>query len=474
MRIVFSAKTDTGVVRKENQDSYGISEGKNIYFLCDGMGGGAAGDFASRCASEIILKSIDILKKDEINNVAPKFAEILQYELLPIVVGIRLANRALLNLSIDYPLLAGMGTTLTAVYFDPAYNIMHIFHVGDSRVYRIRNGVLELLTKDHSKVNELLEQGKMKEEEVKMAEIQSMITRALGTAKTVKIDYRPEYVKNDDCFLLCTDGLNGELDDNEIRSNMAENKTNLDLMVTKLINAANHAGGRDNTTVIALKAYEDVKQSDIYPHDSRIGKVITLEDETPEESKAEDRLLKKLMSDSNIKIPKSARQRSVASNPLILGAIIALLVVLVALYLPKFTGEHGYDTHLSDLAGKVTGLLIDVREPTPAQYQIFKKSDDTVTKLEIIQDWYRGNNQYTLPLKNVNLSISIGRGEKFQGMTTDVPLEIKLEGGSFVIRLHRQGYKLITRKMEITDSVNVSIESSSNYMPLTLIMIPAD
>ena len=380
MRIVFSAKTDTGRVRKENQDSYGISEGKNIYFLCDGMGGGAAGDFASRCAVEVMLKAFEILNRDDIDRVVEFSGGKFSYELLLMVAAIRLANRALSNLAGEYPKLYGMGTTLTSVYFEPVRNILHIFHVGDSRVYRLRSGVLELLTKDHSKVNELVEQGKMKEEEVKTAEIQSMITRALGTAQKVKVDYRPEYVKDEDYFLLCTDGLNGEIDDSEIKSIISANRADLDVMTSKLIGAANRAGGRDNTTVIALKAHDE--KGEMYPYDSRPGKVITFEEETPEETKNEDRTLKKIFSSARIDIPKSAQKRSFMENPLVLGMLLAMLVALLGFYTTKCSTERvSTNTQLITLAGKFSGLKVEIREPTPELCQIFRKSDDTVAKL---------------------------------------------------------------------------------------------
>ncbi len=92
-----------------------------------------------------------------------------------------------------------------------------MYHVGDSRLYRLRNGELALLTKDHSKVNELLDEGKISEEDIKTAEIQSMITRALGTGPKVKIDYKAEEVLDGDVFVLCSDGLNGEISDDEIK-----------------------------------------------------------------------------------------------------------------------------------------------------------------------------------------------------------------------------------------------------------------
>jgi protein phosphatase len=140
------------------------------------MGGGTAGGFASRAAVEVMLKSFDKLTLDNIKTVTGNGG--LNSENLRPATSIMLANRYLNNLTLKYPKLKGMGTTAIAVKFEPEICLLRSYHSGDSRLYRLRSGVLELLTKDHPKVNELVDAGKMRKEDVKSAEMQSMITQS--------------------------------------------------------------------------------------------------------------------------------------------------------------------------------------------------------------------------------------------------------------------------------------------------------
>jgi protein phosphatase len=223
MKISYYAKTDVGAVRTENQDSYGINSEKKLFIVCDGMGGGAAGAFASKTAVEVMLKSFDKLTLDNIIAITGNGG--LNSENLRPAASIMLANRYLNNLTLKYPKLKGMGTTSVAVKFEPELSLLRVYHTGDSRVYRLRAGVLELLTKDHSKINELIDAGKMKEEDVKSAEIQSMITRAVGTDPTVKVDYTTYETKEGDCYIVCSDGLNSEINDTLIKEIIEKTST---------------------------------------------------------------------------------------------------------------------------------------------------------------------------------------------------------------------------------------------------------
>lgn len=475
MKLNFSAKTDTGRVRKENQDSYGISQGKNIYFLCDGMGGGAAGDFASRCAVEVILKAVEFLKPADLEQVLSKTNTPGNYspEILTVVAAIRIANRALSYLASEFPKLTGMGTTVSVVYFDPLRNIMHIFHVGDSRVYRMRGVNFELLTKDHSKVNELLEQGKMTEEEVSTAEIQSMITRALGTAPKVRVDYRCEYALEGDLFVMCTDGLNGEISDEEIKAIVSSNRTNVNMMAPALVDAANNAAGRDNTTVIALSVYDD-KTAKLPPYDSRPGKVVTFEEETPDEVKAEDRIVKKLLRDAKIKVPKSADERSLVGNPIVIGVILACVVAMIGLLLPKCAKPKTYEKPFVNLAGTITGLRVDIREPIQEQVAIYRKTEDSIQRLQIIQDWHRESETLAVPLKNVELSVTDGKEMKINEKSGVAPLNIKTPRGLFTLKVNYPKYMIVNEKVGAKDGIVVAVEPAQAFTPVILIMIPTE
>ena len=252
MIILNSAKTSTGVVRTENQDFFGVNEKDKFFFVCDGMGGAACGDFASKYATNVILSLFDkITKKDSISILGEEYSDYDENILRPITL-IKIANRALYNMTKKYPKLAGMGTTCSAIWIEESKNLIHIYNVGDSRVYRIRNGKIQQLTQDHTKIKELIDSGKMTVEDSKVAEFQSMITRALGTMSTVKVDYKSELIRPGDVYILCTDGLNGELSDFTINDIVTLHKPNVEEISSELILAANNSGGRDNTTVISV------------------------------------------------------------------------------------------------------------------------------------------------------------------------------------------------------------------------------
>jgi serine/threonine protein phosphatase PrpC len=471
MRIEYFAQTDVGKVRAENQDCYGFSESANLYFVCDGMGGGAAGDFASRCAASVITHAFTHLTVKEVLKIDGAVADSLTDFAMRLTAAIRLSNRALQSLADKYSKLAGMGTTVAAILFEESGDIAHIYHVGDSRIYRLHNGFLELLTKDHSKINELLDQGKMKSDDVKTAEIQSMITRALGTSRTVKIDYRRLVVMPDDCFILCSDGLNGEIEDAEIGDIMSANKDNLEGMVSGLIEAANNAGGKDNTTVIGVHA---TGEADRAYENERDSAVVTVPDETPDQLSYEDSLVKDIIAAAHIKLPKSARDTSLYSHPVILS-VLFLALLLGAGYMVTHTSKRGPDTALKDLSGTVTGVQLFVRTPTAEQLALFKNAgDDTIQKLQIFQDWLREPNRLTEPLESVQMIVLSNEKEEFNGISNANGTDIKMPRGVHWLTLYYPAYSIITEKLERRDTVPVTVESAAALKPMTVIMLPAD
>jgi protein phosphatase len=229
------AGTDTGRARRANEDSH-LARAP-LFVVADGMGGAQAGEVASRIAVESFQVGLQDAAAPEL-----ALAELTQQ-----------ANARIHELSHSHAEQAGMGTTLTAVYVGPRE--VSIAHVGDSRAYRLRDGVLERLTEDHSLVDELLRQGRLTPQEALEHPQRSVITRALGPEGVVDVDTRSYSARNGDVYLLCSDGLTTMLAEERLAELLLAYPSLHDAGEA-LIAAANDAGGRDNITVLLLRLEE--------------------------------------------------------------------------------------------------------------------------------------------------------------------------------------------------------------------------
>ncbi|MDR2426053.1 MAG: protein phosphatase 2C domain-containing protein [Endomicrobium sp.] len=469
MKMVYYGKTDTGIVRKENQDAFGVGSDKNFFVVCDGMGGGAAGDFASRCAVEVILKTFESLDQSDIRSITGKRFENIDERLLRPAASIMLANRMLNNLTLKYPKLVGMGTTVVAARFDSKESLLHIYHTGDSRIYRIRGGIIELLTKDHSKVNELIDEGKMREDEVKTAELQSMITRALGTGATVKVDYRSVIVKPGDHYIMCSDGLNGEIDDSVIKGIVDIHRGNPNAIANELIMAANNSGGRDNTTVIVLKAEDDGMGFSVPEY--YVQSIITIGEDDPLQSAAEDKIFSKYGKDFGIEVPKAAKEVNIFTNPLFIACISVALVISIIFLYSKCNKKREKEFH--ELTGNISGINLDIRTPNDERIIQILSTSDKISRLEILKEIVQDKDSYTVPLANVQVLIEEKtKPNKFVGLSSLVPLEIKLPKGDYKITLIYPEYKILTDNYYLTASIDISLELSGSLGYKTVIMLP--
>lgn len=228
--------TDVGKVRLTNEDaSYLPSNGERFAAVADGMGGHQAGEVASAMAIQVFsrtLREADCAASEEV-----------------LIRAVDLANAAIYRQSRQESGQHGMGTTLTGLWFGSDY--VYLCHVGDSRAYLLRNGVLMQLTNDHSLVNELLERGQITPKEARLHPQRNMITRALGTSKHVtsdiiRLDYKPE-----DCWLLCTDGLSNCLSSPELARILCLDIPWKDRLRT-LVESALQRGGADNITALVI------------------------------------------------------------------------------------------------------------------------------------------------------------------------------------------------------------------------------
>ena len=231
-----SSITDVGRQRQSNEDSF--FERSPLFAVADGMGGARAGEVASRMAVEELAEMDDSGSRAE-----ERLREIAQG-----------ANRRIYDMAQGDSEHAGMGTTFTAVLVSGRE--VAVGHVGDSRLYRLREGRLERLTDDHSLVEELVRQGKLSPEEAEVHPQRSIITRALGPEKDVQVDTFTHTAKDGDVYLLCSDGLSGMVPDAGMQQILSESSS-LDDAANGLIAAANENGGKDNITAVLFRVAED-------------------------------------------------------------------------------------------------------------------------------------------------------------------------------------------------------------------------
>lgn len=247
--IRYAARTDLGMRRAHNEDGFGILEDDALVLVADGMGGHAAGEIASGLAIEEVASFYHRACTDP--NLRLPFdtnAHLTSVE-NRLVCGVALANLRIFEASADRNR-KGMGTTLVAAAI--VGSSISIAHVGDSRAYRVREGAITRLTRDHS----LLEQFKeinpqMTREEENNFPHKNVITRALGLSEAVEIDIKTHELREGDRYLLCSDGLSGHVDDEEMLE-LLKDSTDLTLAAEELVARANRAGGNDNITVVLI------------------------------------------------------------------------------------------------------------------------------------------------------------------------------------------------------------------------------
>ena len=230
-------RTDVGCVRTNNEDNFGYDIDCGVFVVCDGMGGQAAGEVASKLAVETVLEHFRCY---------PPGTDTL-------VSAVRAAGTRIFNAALECPERQGMGSTIAAVFVGE--DTASIAHVGDSRVYLLRDGAIRQLTTDHSLVMEQVQRGLMTPEEAERSGIQNIITRALGPDETVEPDVQEIVVCATDIFLLATDGLTKLVNSERLRE-IAYSTSELQHACDELIQEARAAGGDDNITCLLLRLCE--------------------------------------------------------------------------------------------------------------------------------------------------------------------------------------------------------------------------
>ncbi len=247
--------TDVGMKRRLNEDVFLLEPDLGLFLVADGMGGHAAGEVASRLAADEIVRVF----RREPGDSHDTWPEHWDSERSPaanrlvdaILSGHQRVSRAVAR---DEGL-KGMGTTVVVAMHATGAESLVVGHVGDSRAYRLRRGRLQLLTEDHSWVHEQVAAGFLSEEAARSHPLKNVVTQALGGNTDPKVDVLETAIDNDDIYLLCSDGLNSMLTDDEI-ADVLGSEQSLQDMSRRLIITANERGGNDNITVVLLRAHE--------------------------------------------------------------------------------------------------------------------------------------------------------------------------------------------------------------------------
>ena len=248
--IEVATATHPGMVRSHNEDSIAADAEIGLAVLADGMGGYNAGEVASGIAVELIRtemkKSLAGKRPDELNG---SNAEQLIAE-----HAVR-ANAAIYHAAQTQPQYSGMGTTLVvALWHD---NHMSVGHIGDSRLYRLRGGALEQVTRDHSLLQEQIDSGMITKEQARHSQNKNLVTRAVGIDPEVEPEIHTYPVQAGDIYVLCSDGLNDMVTDEDIELTLASLQANLPLAAQQLVQQACDNGGRDNVSVILVRIVKD-------------------------------------------------------------------------------------------------------------------------------------------------------------------------------------------------------------------------
>jgi len=251
MKVEYADLTDVGMKRPHNEDNYLVDTAHQVYLVCDGMGGHEKGEVAAEIAVTTVKKFFEDNEKDPLitwpvdeNNEISKLAREFS-------AAIQAANWNIFHESQKGSGARKMGTTAVGVAVGDDHIV--VAHVGDSRCYRIRQGTIEQVTEDHSLLADYIKHAALTEEEIQNFQYKNIILRALGMKKRVEVDTQEIKPMIGDIYLLCSDGLSGEVEDPEMLQIVQRHGDDLRAAVQELIDKANKHGGRDNITTILVQ-----------------------------------------------------------------------------------------------------------------------------------------------------------------------------------------------------------------------------
>ena len=250
LTVEVAAKTDVGCVRTNNEDNLGYDSRYGIYVVCDGMGGQAAGEVASKMGVDTVLTYFREAAKTHKYPQVGEQVEGVSDRANRLGSAIRLANEAIYQAAVKHVAHSGMGATIVSVLVDSGF--FSVGHAGDSRIYLVRAGTLQQITRDHSLVMEQVRRGLITLEEANASEMQNIIIRALGPEEKVVPDLDDMMALPGDILLLCSDGLTRHVPDDSLLE-IIQGTVTLQLMADRLIEAAREGGGSDNITCLLIR-----------------------------------------------------------------------------------------------------------------------------------------------------------------------------------------------------------------------------
>jgi serine/threonine protein phosphatase PrpC len=247
-----AGKSDVGKVRSNNEDNFGYDSRYGIYVVCDGMGGQAAGEVASKIGVDTILTYYRTSTRSGKFPAVGDQADGVTDRANHLGSAIQLANQAVFETATHHAAQRGMGSTVVAVSTEGSGSFFSVGHVGDSRIYLVRNGDIEQLTNDHSLVMEQVRRGLITLAEARVSKMGNIIIRALGTEATTKPDLDDKMAMPGDVLVLCSDGLTRHVPDDAI-AEVVSHTSDLQRAVELLVDAAKDGGGEDNITCLLLR-----------------------------------------------------------------------------------------------------------------------------------------------------------------------------------------------------------------------------
>lgn len=255
MKLSYAGATHVGMKRDHNEDNLMLLPEQHLFVVADGMGGHSSGEVASKIAVDTLKAFYEETESDDEITWPFKPDRNLGYDENRLASAVKLANRNIFETALDDIRFKGMGTTFVGIHYTEEGGVV-VAHVGDSRVYLIRDGAIVQLTEDHSLLNDYKKIQQLTPEEEEAFPHKNIIVRALGMKESVQVDVCVEAPRAGDVFLLCSDGLNGEITDPVMLEKVTE-FPDLDEAVESLIKAACDNGGKDNVTCVLVRYEAD-------------------------------------------------------------------------------------------------------------------------------------------------------------------------------------------------------------------------